>query len=236
MTDETNEALTKDEATLDDFKGAMVRTYADEYGYGPLTPGTDTPGVTPSYAWAQPIYGEAAHGDWSGTMHDPHRGIKATNIHVSDAWVLEQLTAQYGACYRVLDSDIHFFTFKAEDYLRAWIQSLPSPQEKPPQSVLIAGYPYGVRSGTPKTAIGEYSGVGHIAGREDCHWYNRFADPNAGGKSGSPCFDASKELTDDSKPFGINVARGYIWEGEGINPHWAVVQCYHRAMQITAAK
>lgn len=220
--------MNNDAATLAAIHGAIVRTHASEFGFVEANAIT----AAPSYAWAQPIFGESERGDWSGTMHEPFDGWKATNIHVSDSWVLSDLTSKYGKCYRVLDSDIHFFSDRPRGEIDAWLSSLPDRNAPPPGRAVIAGYPYGNRDGNPVADEGQYSGIGHETGRPDCHWYNRFRTPNAGGKSGSPCFAIVDGVTDE-RAFGINVARGYTWE-DGPN-HWAVIQCYHNAMKVEAA-
>ena len=233
------ETPTKDEAVLADIKGAFVRTYAAEFGFVKMT---EQPALK-SFAGAAALFGEGPFGDWSGTVHNPipdNPNVSATNIHVSDAWMLPVLVERLGRCFRVFDSDIHFFCADdaAEAALRAWIKSLPAPDAPPPHWATIAGFPYGVRGGNPSVSTGTYA-IEHIAGRPDCHFYNWFPAPNAGGKSGSPSFATNgPEMNPD--PFGINVARGYTWqvpEGED-SPrpnHWAVVQCYHNAMTLTAA-
>lgn len=232
---------TVDEATLRQFRGAVVRTYADEFGFVKMS---EQPALR-TYANAQPLFGEGPRGDWSGTLHNPiidNPNVSATNIHVTDAWMLPVLVQRFGRCFRVLDSDIHFFCIddEAEAALRAWVKDLPEPDAPPPNQAMIAGYPYGVRDGNPIASSSGTYAIDHIAGRPDCHWYNWFADPNAGGKSGSPCFATNgPEINDE--PFGINVARGYTWEvPEGETEpkanHWAVIQCYHSGMVLTGAE
>ena len=198
------------------------------------------------YAGAAPLFGEGPSGDWHGTVHEPVPGnpnVKATNIHVTDAWVLSDLAARFGRCFRVLDSDIHFFCADdaAEAALRVWLKTRPDPDALPPNQAMIVGYPYGVRGGNPiVSSVGEYA-IEHLPGRRDCHYYNWFAEPNAGGKSGSPVFavDANDEHNPDA--FGINVARGSTWQAESVGAeprlnHWAVVQCYHSGMTLQAAE
>ena len=218
-----------DDDILSGLRGAIVRKYAGDFGFVMVG---DAPGGGESHAWAQPIFGESALGDWSGTLHEPFQGWKATNIHVSDSWVLSILTAQYGKCYRVLDSDIHFFSDRSPSEIQAWMGALPARDATPPARAAIAGYPYGVRQGNPLVEQGDYTGLDHITGRPDCHWYNKFSAPNAGGKSGSPCFSVENGVI-SKIPFGINVARGYTWE-DAAN-HWGVIQCYNRGMILEAA-
>ena len=226
--------MTEDEATIEKLKGALVRLYASDFGFVKMA---EQPTVK-SYAGVMPIFGESPFGDWQGSMHNPipeNPDFRATNIHVSDSWAAGELAERFGKCFRVIDSDIHFFCADnaAVDAMNDWIKTLPPPDAKPPNQAVIAGYPYGVRGGNPiVSSIGSYS-IDHIPGRPDCHWFNVFSDPNAGGKSGSPAFASNAFETSDT-PFGINVARGYTWNTEAdAGNHWAVIQCYHNKMTLT---
>lgn len=232
--------MTIKDTILKDLTCAIVETYASEYGYVKM----DKQPALNSFANVAPLWGEGPSGDWHGTLHNPvfkedntpDLDIAATNIHVTNAWVLSILEARFGKCYRVIDSDIHFFLKDADvtfERLIRWRDRLPKASATAPEKATIVGYPYGVRTGNPLVSSFGDRSVEHIQGRPDCLWYNNFLEPNAGGKSGSPVFENMEEGT---PPFGITTARGSTWNAEaGRMNHWGIVQRYTQRMLFSAA-
>ena len=128
-----------------------------------------------------PIYDEESA--TFGTMHKIAEGVYATNIHVSRAFNLNRLEAEYGKCYAWDEAlyDLHVFSDLPPAELTALFQTLVSRASSMVvgEQVILCGNAGGQLKGAPQTVLGS------LHAPADNDWWATTAWPILGGSSGS---------------------------------------------------